>query len=277
MHGMGIKSHDAVTFTATDMPAPSSHSFCRGDAVAYTTRSPDKDTDNEDSIGLIPCDDVSGVLVIADGLGGMRLGDLASKQVIDSLLATVTAIENNSDLLREAILNGVEQAHETITSSLNGAASTVAIVQITDNEIRPYHVGDSVILITGQRGKIKYQSTPHSPVGYAVESGLINEADALYHEERHLISNAIGTDPMHIEVGPIITLAKYDTTLVASDGIYDNFQIDEIIEIIRKGDLHTVADNLKTICQERMASVNAETPQKPDDMSFILYRSCGRL
>jgi serine/threonine protein phosphatase PrpC len=153
-----------------------------------------------------------------------------------------------------------------------GAATTVAIVEIQDHHVRPYHIGDSMTLITGQRGKLKYQSTAHSPVGYAVEAGLLDADDAIYHADRHLISNAVGMPGMHVEMGPRIALAARDTVLVASDGLFDNLQADEIIATIRRGPLPDAAKALADHCQERMHHPGDDQPHKPDDMSFILYR-----
>jgi serine/threonine protein phosphatase PrpC len=174
--------------------------------------------------------------------------------------------------MREAILNGVEQADEKISAMGLGAATTVAIVEIRGREVRPYHVGDSMTLITGQRGRIKYLTVPHSPVGYAVESGLLDAKEAMYHEQRHLVSNVVGTPHMHVEIGPKVGLADRDTLLVGSDGLYDNLQVDEIAAIIRKGPLPTAARGLALQCRTRMQDYQPDRPHKPDDMSFILYR-----
>lgn len=264
--------HDSVTCMVTDMENVVPFAFCGGSACVFTIKSPDKSTQNEDALALIPCSDDAGVLVVADGLGGMRRGDLASQEVINSLVQSVKQKSADCNSLREAILDGVEIANETITNTIQGSASTVAIVEIQHREVRPYYVGDSAILITGQRGKVKYQSVPHSPVGYAIESGMLEADDAIHHDERHLISNAVGMAPMHVEIGPKITLAKRDTVLIASDGLFDNLLMSEIIEIICQGALIKAAEKLVSVCLSRMTPNESELPHKPDDMSFILFR-----
>lgn len=50
-----------------------------------------------------------------------------------------------------------------------GAATTIAIIEYHAGTVRPYHVGDSMILVTGLRGRVHYQSVSHSPVGFAME------------------------------------------------------------------------------------------------------------
>ena len=80
-------------------------------------------------------------------------------------------------------------------------------MEISNGSVRPYHVGDSVILLVGQRGKIKLQTVSHSPVGYAVEAGVLDEVEAMHHQDRHVVSNFIGSPEMRIEVGAPLRLA----------------------------------------------------------------------
>jgi serine/threonine protein phosphatase PrpC len=269
---MALSLQEPQIYFDEDMRDVASFGFAGGTVSVYTSRSPEKTTPNEDSLALLPCGGHTGVLVIADGLGGLRAGDLASRHAVDSLAAAVTQCCADQDTMREAILNGVEQAGEKIAAMGLGAATTVAIVEIRDREVRPYHVGDSMTLITGQRGKIKYLTVPHSPVGYAVESGLLDAQEAMYHEERHLVSNVVGIPHMHVEIGPKVALGLRDTLLVGSDGLYDNLEVDEITAIIRKGPLLSAARTLAGQCRTRMQEYQPDRPHKPDDMSFILYR-----
>jgi serine/threonine protein phosphatase PrpC len=148
----------------------------------------------------------------------------------------------------------------------------MALVEIQDRTIRPYHVGDSAILVTGQRGKLKLQTIPHSPIGYAVEAGLMKEEDAIHHEARHVISNVIGSDSMRIEIGPPIEMAPRDTLLLASDGLFDNLLPDEIVEAVRRGPLDEAVSELVETAQQRMAAQHCSAPCKPDDLTVIAYR-----
>jgi serine/threonine protein phosphatase PrpC len=174
--------------------------------------------------------------------------------------------------LRDAILDGIEKANRQILNKSSGAATTLAAIEIQSNSIRPYHVGDSMIMLCGQRGKVKLQSIAHSPVGYAVESGLLDENEAIHHEERHLISNVVGSSDMSIEIGTLRKLAPRDTLIVASDGLFDNLYLTEIIDIIRTGKLTTSANSLIELTLERMQHPKADSPCHPDDLTFILFR-----
>lgn len=111
----------------------------------------------------------------------------------------------------------------------------------------------------------------HSPVGYAIESGMLNETDAMHHDERHIVSNIVGSRAMHIDIGPSQPLAVRDTVIVASDGLYDNLHLDEIIQLGRSGDLRKRIIKLAELSTERMKQEDANQPGKPDDLTVLMY------
>jgi serine/threonine protein phosphatase PrpC len=269
---MGVTAETPRLYLATDLVEVECCRFAAGTACVYTHRAPDKNSDNEDSAALIPCATGAGVLAIADGLGGLPAGNQASEQAVRQLSTSVSASCGNSTALREAILDGIEQGNSRIIDLGLGAATTIAVVEIDARAVRTYHAGDSMILVTGQRGKIKYQTISHSPVAYAVEAGLVHTDDAIYHEDRHLISNMIGSGDMRVEIGPRLNLSPRDTVVVASDGLFDNLQVQEIVTIVRSGPLLSAATELASKCRTRMLEFSEQRPHKPDDLSFILYR-----
>ncbi|MHC4091793.1 MAG: PP2C family protein-serine/threonine phosphatase, partial [Planctomycetota bacterium] len=176
------------------------------------------------------------------------------------------------DGLRSAILDGFERANERVVELGGGAATTLAAVEIDAATIRPYHVGDSMILAVGQRGKVKLHTVSHSPVGYAVEAGLLDAREAIHHEDRHVVSNIVGSAEMRIEVGRTLKLRPRDTVLVASDGLFDNLHLEEIVECIRKGPLQKAAERLAAAGRKRMEQAQEGHPSQPDDLTFVLYR-----
>lgn len=265
-----------------------------GTVGVFSARSPLKESANEDAAAIIPAGDDSVVLVVADGVGGKSSGEQASRIAVECLEAAVAELRaleaasgvmivaepppavsprnNGSSNLRTAILNGLEQANRQILALGTGAATTIAVVEVSGRTIRPYHVGDSMILLTGGLGKVKVQTIPHSPVGYGIESGLLNDEEAMHHEDRHLVSNVIGCPDMRIEIGPTRTLAPRDTLLLASDGLSDNLHLDEIVESVRKGPLKKSLKKLTGAASQRMQHAVDGQPSKPDDLTCIVYR-----
>jgi serine/threonine protein phosphatase PrpC len=264
---------DALLYVAQDALEYDLQSLAGGAAAVCAMRCPGKEAPNEDAAALIPAGDAAGVLVVADGVGGERAGAQASEIAVRCLRDAVSRSDDNEVGLRAAILDGIERANAVVNELGIGAATTLAAVEICDGWARPYHVGDSMILVVGQRGKIKLQTIAHSPVGFALEAGVIDEREALHHEERHVVSNVLGTRDMRIEVGSALRLARHDTLLIASDGLFDNLRVDEIVEQIRKGPIASCAARLAAVARRRMTEPAAGEPSKPDDLSFVIFRA----
>ncbi len=243
-----------------------------GVVAVFSARSPLKPPPNEDAAAIFPYGESDLVLAVADGVGGARAGHEASKLAIETLETTLARGAEKGSNARDAILNGFEEANRRVMDLGIGAATTLVVVEIRDHMFRPYHAGDSLILVVGQRGKLKMQSVPHSPVGYGIEAGLLDEAEAMHHEERHIVSNVIGSSEMRIEIGPALKLAARDTLLIASDGLWDNLHKEEIVEVVRRGPLRKVVRTLRDRCNEQMRRGEQGSPSKPDDLTFIVFR-----
>ena len=254
-----------------EMTAPEIRPLAGGQVAVFSARSPAKDTDNEDAAAIIPARDGAVILAVADGVGGHRAGAEAAELAMQALLDSVTGAPTATGL-RTAILDGLERANDAITALGVGAATTLAAVELDDSTIRPYHVGDSTILVVGQRGRIKLLTVSHSPVGYAVEAGLLDHREAIHHQDRHIVSNIVGSPEMRIEVGRTLTLQPRDTVLLGSDGLFDNLHLAEIVDLIRKGPLTQAAGALAEQCRRRMQDPQPEFPCHPDDLTFLIYR-----
>lgn len=256
---------------AAQMDAVLTLPFAGGTVAMFSRRSPDKQSDNEDAFAILPVGSNSGVLAIADGCGGEYNGQEAARRTIVALANAVMKC-NSPELLRASVLDGFEAATRHVSELGNGAATTLIAVEVNGPLIRTYHVGDSQAMLVGSRGKVKLQTRSHSPVGYAVEAGMLTEAAALGHADRHLVSNVIGFSEMHIDLGLPRPLGKRDTLIMGSDGLYDNLTQAEIVELIRKGPLVVAAENTRKTVAERMVGNDAAAPCKPDDFTMLMFR-----
>jgi serine/threonine protein phosphatase PrpC len=262
-------------FLEAEMDSVQIRDFLGGTAAVFSTRSPAKSTPNEDVAAILGFEGDAGLLLICDGVGGSPMGAEAARVAAHEIQKHLEAAAQSGQPLREAILNGMESANRAVLGLGQGAATTIALAEIQAGSVRPYHVGDSVVLITGQRGRMRLQTIAHSPVGYAVESGMLDQNEAVHHAERHLVSNVVGAPEMRIDMGPGIHLRPRDTVLVASDGLFDNLYVEEIVKIVRAGPLEKVANELARQCLSRMNAPDGAPPAKPDDLSFILFRMEG--
>lgn len=247
-----------------------------GEVAVHSRRSPVKTTPNEDAAAVLATGDYGAVLAVADGLGGAPAGQQASSMAVECLVQSVRDAVSEGREVRAGILDGFERANEEVLRLGLGAGTTLTVAEIQGRSMRPYHVGDSFVLVTGNRGKLKMQTISHSPVGYGIESGLLDEHAAMHHEERHVISNVIGASDMRIDVGFPQELDQRDTLVLASDGLSDNLRTREIVDCVRKGPLAKVASELAGRVRARMEGGGGEDPSKPDDLTFLVFRLRSR-
>ncbi len=265
---------DEMLATGRDHFAPQAARLAGGTALAYTARDPTADRPNEDALALLPLDDERAVIALADGAGGEPGGAEAAALTLRTLQQSLrqARAQPPAEGLRAAILDAIEAANRQLLNTLPGALTTLEVVEIGAWHVRSYHIGDSGTLLMGGRGRVKYRTISHSPVGYAIEAGLVEAGEALFHEDLHLVSNLLGTREMHIDIGPRLRLSPRDTLLVASDGLGDNLLPRELTELSRKSPLERVRDRLAALGRRRMLEPTAGTPSKPDDLSFVLFR-----
>ncbi len=265
-------SSQPTILTRHDMASPEVRDVAGGSVAIFTSCNPAKERDNEDGVAVIPIDEARAVLAVADGLGGQRSGAEAAQLALEALARCVGERPQDESGLRAVVLDGFERANADVTELAVGAATTLVAVEVEDGAIRPYHVGDSAILVVGQRGSVKLHTVSHSPVGYAVEAGLLDEKEAIHHEDRHLVSNIVGSSEMRIEVGGTLKLLLHDTVVLGTDGLFDNLHVAEIVEAVRKGPLPAAAEALAGACRRRMSEPHPHHPSKPDDLTFLIFR-----
>jgi serine/threonine protein phosphatase PrpC len=265
---MNRKVGDACLFLGDE--ESSDLSLPQGMISVRSLRGPDKIGPNEDAAAVIPVRNDAIVLAVADGVGGSPAGCEASATVMEQLQSTLTA--DSDKPLRGAILDAMETANQAILTTGKRSATTLVVAEIAEDQLRCYHVGDSELIVTGQRGRIKQRIIPHSPTGFAIEAGLLDEDEAVQHEQRHVIFNVVGSPDMRVDISTAIALAPLDTVLLTTDGVLDNLYLDEIVEIIRVGPLDLAADRLVAAARSRMEKRSGSNPSKPDDLTILLFR-----
>ncbi len=227
---------------------------------------------NQDSAAVLELDATRCLLVVADGMGGGPCGAEASAIAVQAVVAAATRSEDLGQALRSGVLDGIETAQIEVARLAAGAATTLLIAEVQDQQVRTYHVGDSGALVFGRGGRLKLATDFHSPVGYALKSGLLGEQEAMGHVDRHYVSNVVGLPDMTVEIGSTVPLARYDTLLLGSDGLFDNLFQQELITQMRSGPLTRVFTTCFEIARQRMNNPVADYPSKLDDLTMMAYR-----
>jgi serine/threonine protein phosphatase PrpC len=234
--------------------------------------SPDHGEENQDS--CLVHEDSAGnvVMAVADGFGGAPRGAEASRLSLKAFAASCTG---KSLSVAAQVIEAFDRANEAVRELRCGAATTLFTAWCnTESQVRICHAGDSFALVLGRGGRVKYQALQHSPGGYAEQAGISKKsiASELAGEEQ-LVLNFVGSHQMSVDVGPALELSRYDTIVLASDGLSDNLSLDEILEYSRIGAVEQCAASLLSAAVSRIESGSADS--KPDDVTVMVCRKRG--
>lgn len=196
---------------------------------------------NEDRIVVAP---EIGVVVLADGMGGHRAGEIASHMAADLVVNGLrsrlsdpgAAAAQHSPLL--AVDKSINQANRAIFDAARGSASregmgtTLAVALFHADGVAIGHVGDSRIYrLRGD--KLQLLTRDDSLLRQQIESGLIAANDIADSHNRSLVTQALGVaehvDPHLRDVDAI----PGDVFLLCSDGLNDLVDDDDIELIVR--------------------------------------------
>ncbi len=163
------------------------------------------------------------LLVVADGLGGHRGGEVASKMAVGTLGKLVREAEGEAEVrLLEAIRHANEFIFRAATKdrTLKGMGTTVvALLLRADGSAFVAHAGDSR-LYRIREGRIEPLTEDHSVVALMVREGLIQPEEARDHPKKNQIMRALGvSDEIETDVAPV-EVRPGDSYLLCSDGLY---------------------------------------------------------
>ena len=207
------------------------------------------------------------LLAIADGMGGHRAGDVASQLIVGKLarLDMATSLKAARRQVEQSLLDSNEAIVDYSDRSLAGAtAGSTAIVLLT-------RAGRGVCLWVGDSrlyrirgGIIEAMTRDHSYVADLVSQGLLNAADAASHPASNVITRAVGANKT-LEVDSVrFDIARGDTYLLCSDGLYNECEAAEMLDIASRRDVENSSARLLDLCLSRGAR---------DNVSLIIARA----
>ncbi|MCS0635236.1 Stp1/IreP family PP2C-type Ser/Thr phosphatase [Streptomyces sp. LP05-1] len=162
------------------------------------------------------------LLAIADGMGGQAAGEVASSEVI-STLVTLDDDVPGSDLLT-SLGTAVQRANEQLRvmveedPQLEGMGTTLTALLWTGQRLGLVHVGDSRAYLL-RDGALTQITQDHTWVQRLVDEGRITEEEATTHPQRSLLMRALGSGD-HVE--PDLSIREVrpgDRYLICSDGL----------------------------------------------------------
>lgn len=228
---------------------------------------------NEDSWKVIP---EKNVYVLADGMGGHKAGEIASKTAVDSYS---DSIESHSiDLgsvpfVSEFLLKIIKSVNQSVYKmaqsdrDLRGMGTTLCSVIFTPEAVVYAHVGDSRIYCFRDH-KLKQLTEDHSLVQELLDLGELSSRQARGHHQRNIITKAIGTEPSVEPSLHTCDVQAGDLFLMCSDGLTDlmsNREVEKILTLtapisqkvelmIQSANRRGGQDNITVILMEVMPS-----------------------
>jgi serine/threonine protein phosphatase PrpC len=185
------------------------------------------------------------LFAVADGMGGARGGEIASR-------VAATALGEDVDgsgearvvaLIQEANRQVYERARED--SDASGMGTTITVALFENGTVSIGHVGDSRAYLIRDR-KVDQLTEDHSLVAELVRTGRLSPEEAETHPQRSVITRVLGTDP-EVDVDVFSVEAKPDDLfLICSDGLTSMVDDATILDTVEgeRNDLDAVAKEL---------------------------------
>lgn len=180
-------------------------------------------------VGVLP-----NLYIVADGMGGEKAGDYASKSLIGYML---TYIEHTIKMPVTAIQGAIEYANANLFAegsknpNLSGMGTTVVAASIIDSTLHVFNVGDSRCYVLDENS-ISQITKDHSLVEMLVSKGEITRESAEYKENKSKITRAVGAEERVLIDSFEVDLAGNEYVLLCSDGLTNMVDDRKIFNII---------------------------------------------
>lgn len=196
-----------------------------------------KRSNNQDFINKF--DNKKGItfVILADGMGGHRAGNIASEMTVTDLgREWVKTDFTELSQIKDWLLTTIEAENQRIydlgqSEDYKGMGTTVEAVALVDSNAIYAHIGDSRIGLVHE-GNYSLLTSDHSLVNALVKAGQITEEEAASHPQKNIITQSIGqASPVEPDLG-VKVLEKGDYLVINSDGLTNMIANEEIVDIL---------------------------------------------
>ena len=227
-------------------------------------------TINQDSIFVStqPIGKLPNLFIVADGMGGHKAGDVASREAIERFVkyACTTHMSDPANILDAGIISVNKDIFDmaNFNRDYNGMGTTFVAASLVENHVYIANVGDSRLYLIGR--DIRQITRDHSLVEDMVRMGVLEREEARTHYKKNVITKAIGVADDKTSTPDIfeIEVENGDKLLLCSDGltnmvedydikkiVKDNDSIEDAVrELIRQANENGGKDNISAILIE---------------------------
>ena len=198
---------------------------------------------NEDSVTIVKNEAGEHLMIVADGMGGHRAGEVASSMVISQIgerfqkLSTIGTKQDAIAWLRE----NVREVNSKILNYSNehpeaaGLGTTCVMALVTKDMLLFVNIGDSSGFVFKDH-KLKKVTKDHTLVNFLVETGELSEEEAENHPKKNVLMRALGaTDKCEIDMFEVET--DVDAIVLCSDGLTNMLSFEQIERVLNEDDI----------------------------------------
>ncbi len=224
---------------------------------------------NQDFVftSVYPLGALDNLFLVADGMGGHRAGDYASKCTIETVIEMCS--KSKGKKLVSAITDAITEANSRVRrkamedSNMIGMGTTLVLATIEDNILTVANVGDSRLYVMSDDG-IRQITRDHSLVEEMIRMGGIDRNSARNHPDKNIITRAIGASS-NVNVDFFeVELKDGDVIFMCSDGLSNMIEDDDIYEITQN------ADDLEDAATKLVDTANENGGK--DNISVVLVK-----
>ena len=219
---------------------------------------------NEDSVTIVKNASGEHLMIVADGMGGHRAGEVASSMAVTHIGSRFTAIntigtkidainwlKENIDEINSNIIKYGEENPDSL-----GLGTTAVIALLTSEFLIFVNIGDSSGYVLKDK-KLHKITKEHTLVNFLVETGEITEEEALNHPKKNILMRALGaSEKQDIDIFEVDS--DVDAILLCSDGLTNMLTKDQIEKVLTEEEINEEEKLIKLIkkCNARGGTDN---------------------
>ena len=211
---------------------------------------------NQDRMGYCFTRDAL-LMVLADGLGGHALGEVAAQQALQTLARQFQtqarpAIRNPADFLQDTVMLAHREIHRYAEANrlADVPRTTVVCCLIQNGQIHWAHAGDSRLYLI-RKGTLLTRTRDHSKIENLLQQERVLPMAEANHPERNQLYNCLGSPNLPlIDIGGPVRLEPGDVAMLCSDGLWGALEEKVIVDRVTSlSVVHAIPDMIEQALQ----------------------------
>ena len=195
---------------------------------------------NEDSVTIVKNQSSEHLMIVADGMGGHRAGEVASSMVVTQIgsrfqkLSSIGSKQDAVNWLRENVkeINSQIIKYSEENPEASGLGTTCVMALFTKEFLMFVNIGDSSGFVI-RNGKLKKVTKDHTLVNFLVETGDLSPEQAENHPKKNVLMRALGaSDQCELDIFDVET--DVDGILLCSDGLTNMLSVEQIEKVLNE-------------------------------------------